>query len=233
MSHNLNKTKLKKAKLRNTKRQQGFTLIEVMLVIVIVGLMVSVVQFSASGNKAETILEQSSKRFAGIFDIAAEYGMLNNIELGLMIDKKGYQFLGYDGVGWTDVSENELFKHYQLPEGVELVLQLDDLPLEEPQLFDSKLFSELQDENAEDDFDSDSDSADDKNSRGNKNNTGNTNKKEKKLIPQVYMLSGGDITPFSLRFQFVENSYTKPKLHFNVIGLYTTPLTVEGPLFNE
>ncbi|WP_310649641.1 MULTISPECIES: type II secretion system minor pseudopilin GspH [unclassified Colwellia] len=200
-------------------RPNGFTLIEVMLVIVLVGLMVSVVQFTASGNKTEETLEQSSKRFAGVFSIAAEYGMLNNIELGLMIDKNGYQFLGYDGVSWSDVSENELFSRYKLPEGVELVLQLDDLPIEEPQLFDTESFNELQAENTEDELKEEDDLE-------------NT-KKKKKLIPQIYMLSGGEITPFSLRFQFIENGYTEAKLYFKVTGLYTTPLNVEGPLFDD
>jgi general secretion pathway protein H len=79
---------------KNKTCKNGFTLIEVMLVIVLVGLMVSVIQFSATGDKAEETLELSSKRFAGIFNVAAEYGMLNNIELGVMIDKNGYQFLG-------------------------------------------------------------------------------------------------------------------------------------------
>lgn len=208
---------------KKIKQQNGFTLIEVMLVIVIAGLMASMIQFSFSGNKAEETLDQSSRRFAGIFDIAAEYGMLNNVELGLMISKNSYQFLGYDGTTWTDVSENELFTEYQLPEGVELVLQLDDLPIEEPQLLDSEMFAQLQEEN-ESSFDSDNDKDEDDSDK---------EIEKKKLIPQVYMLSGGDITPFSLRFQFVENNYTEPKLHYKVTGLYTTPLTVEGPLFDE
>ena len=202
-------------------KQNGFTLIEVMLVIVLVGLMVSVIQFSASGDKAEETLEMSSKRFAGVFNIAAEYGMLNNLELGLMIDKNGYQFLGYDGEKWTDVSENLLFSRYELPEGVELVLQLDDLPIEEPQLFDTKVFNELQEANKDpdDELDEDVDSE--------------SNIEEKKLIPQIYILSSGEITPFSLRFKIVENDFPEPKLHFKVTGLYTTPLTVEGPIFDD
>jgi len=208
---------------RKVKQYNGFTLIEVMLVIVIAGLMVSAIQFSFSGDKAEETLDQSSRRFAGVFDIAAEYGMLNNVELGLMVSKNSYQFLGFDGVKWTDVSENELFIEYQLPDGVELVLQLDDLPIEEPQLFDSKLFTEQQKEK-ESSFDLDNDQEDD---------DSDSEIKKKKLIPQVYMLSGGDITPFSLRFQFIENNYTEPKLHYKVTGLYTTPLTVEGPFFDE
>ncbi|NQZ20815.1 MAG: type II secretion system minor pseudopilin GspH [Colwellia sp.] len=209
---------------KKIKQQNGFTLIEVMLVIVIAGLMASMIQFSFSGDKAEETLDQSSRRFAGVFDIAAEYGMLNNVELGLMVSKNSYQFLGYDGVTWTDVSENELFNEYQLPEGVELVLQLDDLPIEEPQLFDSQLFTELQEE-----YENDVDSGD---SKEQTDDSGNA-KEKKTLIPQVYMLSGGDITPFSLRFQFVENNYTEAKLHYKVTGLYTTPLTIEGPLFDE
>jgi len=210
---------------KNTTRQNGFTLIEVMLVIVLVGLMASVVQFNSSTDKAEKTLELSSKRFAGIFDVASEYGLLNNIELGLMIGKNSYQFLGFDGLNWTDVSENEMFSSVQLPEGVEMVLQLDDLPIEEPQLFDTKLFNELQAAEDEFDYDSDEDSDSSDNS--------DSEIEEKKLIPQIYMLSGGDITPFSLRFQFVENEYTKANLHFKVTGLYTTPLTVEGPLFDD
>jgi general secretion pathway protein H len=232
MSHSLNHSlrDYVRGKKRKAQRQQGFTLIEVMLVIVLVGLMVSVVQFNSSSDKAEELLEHSSKRFAGIFDIAAEYGMLNNIELGLMIDKNSYQFLGYDGVKWTNVSENELFNRYELPEGVELVLQLDDLPIEEPQLFDSKLFRELQ-EDDDDDLDDYSGKDSDEDSDHDRSN--DQDKEKKKLIPQIYMLSGGDITPFSIRFHFVENNLTQPNLHFKVSGLYTTPLTIEGPLFDE
>ncbi|MBA6337964.1 MULTISPECIES: type II secretion system minor pseudopilin GspH [unclassified Colwellia] len=207
---------------KNSTVVNGFTLIEVMLVIVLVGLMVSVVQFSASGDKAEETLELSSKRFAGVFNIAAEYGMLNNIELGLVIGKKGYQFLGYDGITWSDISDNELFSRYKLPEGVELILQLDDLPIEEPQLFDTEVFNELQAANKENDLDEDVAKDDDGN-----------NIEKKILIPQIYILSGGEITPFSLRFQFVKNNYTEAKLYFKATGLYTTPITVEGPLFDD
>ncbi|AOW76865.1 hypothetical protein A3Q34_08350 [Colwellia sp. PAMC 20917] len=207
---------------KNSTVVNGFTLIEVMLVIVLVGLMVSVVQFSASGDKAEETLELSSKRFAGVFNIAAEYGMLNNIELGLVIGKKGYQFLGYDGITWSDISDNELFSRYKLPEGVELILQLDDLPIEEPQLFDTEVFNELQAANKENDLDEDVAKDDDGN-----------NIEKKILIPQIYILSGGEITPFSLRFQFVKNNYTEAKLYFKATGLYTTPISVEGPLFDD
>jgi len=187
--------------------QQGFTLIEVMLVIVLIGVMVSAIQFSFSGNKPEQLLEQNSARFAGIFDVAAEYGLLNNVELGLFIEENSYQFLGYDGTSWSPIANNPLFEVYTLPEGIEITLQLDDLPIEEALLFDSSVLI-----NEDEDF---------------------TEKEKKKTIPQVYMLSGGDITPFSLTFSLAEFAFDGDEnISFKVSGIYTTPLTIEGPIVN-
>lgn len=195
---------------QNHRIQQGFTLIEVMLVIVLIGVMVSAVQFTFSGNKPEQLLEQNSARFAGIFDVAAEYGLLNNVELGLFIEENSYQFLGYDGVSWSPIADNPLFEVYTLPEGIEITLQLDDLPIEAPQLFDSSvLINEDEDESFTDDAE------------------------KKKTIPQVYMLSGGDITPFSLTFSLADFAFDGDEnISFKVSGIYTTPLTIEGPLVN-
>ena len=202
--------KLKNGHLPKHKhRQQGFTLIEVMLVIVLIGVMVSAVQFTFSGNKPEQLLEQNSVRFAGVFDAAAEYGLLNNIELGLFVEKNTYQFLGYDGVNWSPIANNPMFEVFTLPEGIEITLQLDDLPIEEPLLFDSSL---LINDDQEDNF---------------------TEAENKKTIPQVYMLSGGDITPFSLTFSLAEfASDGDENISFKVSGIYTTPLMIEGPLVN-
>ena len=193
--------------LGNQRKLTGFTLIEVMLVIALIGVMVTVVQFNVSGNEPEETLKKTSARFAGIFDIAAEYGLLNNVELGLLIDKDSYQFLGYDGVKWSELPENEMFASTTLPENVEMILQLDDLPIEEPLLFDSKVF-----QNEDDEFDPD---------------------EEKKLIPQVYLLSGGDITPFSLTFKYIDSANIAPDIAYRVTGIYTTPLTIEGPTLED
>jgi len=191
--------------------QQGFTLIEVMLVIVLIGIMVSAVQFTFSSNKPEQMLQQNSARFAGVFDVAAEYGLLNNVELGLFIKENSYQFLGYDGVSWSPIADNPLFEVFTLPEGVEITLQLDDLPIEESLLFDSSVLSRADEANS---YDNDNDEDE-----------------ENKTIPQVYILSGGEITPFSLSFSLVEFAFdAQDNLRFIVSGTYATPLTIEGPL---
>lgn len=99
----------------------GFTLIEVMVVIVLIGLMASVVQFTFNGNTPEKLLAKESERFSAIFNMAAEYSMLNSLELGLVVEENTYQFLGFDGEKWVPAPDNKLLAPYTLPDDIELV----------------------------------------------------------------------------------------------------------------
>ena len=207
-------------------KAQGFTLIEMMLVIVLIGLMASVVQYSAGGDQQEALLKKTSLRFAAVFDVAAEYSMLNNVELGLYVDKTSYQFLAYDGTRWTDVGDNDLLVTTPLPEGVKIKLELEDLPIDEPLLFDPQQYDEDSLFANEGDLFDEAEESD--------NDEGKQGKKKKKRIPQVYILSGGDLTPFSLTFYLSEElSYQYQTLEqqpkYRVTGIYSTPLTIEGP----
>ena len=194
-----------------TIKQHGFTLIEVMVVIVLIGLMASLVQFNISGNNPADKLKHESARFAAIFEVAADYGMLNNVELGLIVKKDSYQFVGYDGTQWTEIPDQDWQAHVTMSEEIELSLELDDLPIDEPLLFDADTFKEKD----EDDF-----------------TLMSKEEREKKIIPQVYILSGGDLTPFSVTFRlnedlaFIEGA---EDLAYRVTGIYSIPLTIEGP----
>ncbi len=198
---------------KNTNNSiKGFTLIEVLLVIVVIGMMVAAIQINFTSNKPEAKLQQESSRFAGVFNLAAEYGLLNNIELGLFIDKNSYQFVGFDGVRWSVVADNELLSVYQLPDEISISLSFDDLALEQPSLINAELFQpddealEQMEEGLGDD--------------------------EKPIIPQVYLLSGGDITPFRVEFSFTDQFYISDDISFAVKGLYTTPVKVIGPIID-
>ncbi len=207
--------KFKPAKPALSIKQLGFTLLELMVVIMLVGIMATMVQFNASGKRPEDVLQQESARFAAIFDVASEYGMLNNVELGLMVKKDSYQFLGYDGTRWAEIPDQDWNTNVDLPEQVELTIELEDLPIEEPMLFDTDTFKEKD----EDDF-----------------TLLSEEEQEKKIIPQVYILSGGDITPFSVTFRLNDDfiySDDEEDLAFRVTGIYTTPLTIEGPTLEE
>ena len=206
---------MKHTPTNTAEKQHGFTLIEVMVVIVLIGLMASLVQFNFSGNNPADKLKHESARFAAIFEVAADYGMLNNVELGLIVKKDSYQFVGYDGTQWTEIPDQDWQAHVTMSEEIELSLELDDLPIDEPLLFDADTFKEKD----EDDF-----------------TLMSKEEREKKIIPQVYILSGGDLTPFSVTFRlnedlaFIEGA---EDLAYRVTGIYSIPLTIEGPVLDD
>jgi len=191
-------------------KNSGFTLIEIMLVIVLVGIMASLVQFNFNTNRPEDLLKTASERFSAVFNLAAEYSLLNNVELGVLVTKNSYQFLGHDGVSWTEIPDQEALTLYELPESISITLALDDLPIEEPLLFDIKAYVEQQEDNLLDE-----------------------EEKKKKRIPQIYIFSGGDISAFSLTFTLKEEIEReldmKEPIAYRVTGIYSTPLTIEGP----
>lgn len=203
-----------------TKKIKGFTLLEVLVVIALIGLIISSVQFNFSGKRPEDTLKKVSYQFAALFENAANYGLLNNVELGLYIDKGSYRFLGYDGIKWSDIAQQDWLATQELPEGITLTLTLDDLPIEEPLLFDSSVFNDQNEEYLSFKAIEEAKKAE----------------QEKQLIPQVYILSGGDITPFSLTFHFTEEASLYDdlsELGYRVTGLYSTRLTVEGPVLDD
>lgn len=194
----------------NIRKQYGFTLIEVMLVMVLIGLIVSAVTFNPLNNRPEDQLEDASARFTGIFKVAAEYGLLNNIELGIVVKKNSYQFVAFNGTDWQEIPAQDTVSSAELPEQLELRLELEDLPIDgQNELFDTKSFFDK-----EDDF------------RG-------EDQKKEKIIPQIFVLSGGDFTSFKLIFSIKEEFQEDRLVEYHVVGLFTLPLKIMGPIYDE
>jgi len=76
--------------------QRGFTLIEIMVVMVIVGVMIGMITLVATGNRDKRELENEARRLIAVLQMAADEAVMQNLEIGLEVDAEGYTFRGFD-----------------------------------------------------------------------------------------------------------------------------------------
>lgn len=103
--------------------QRGFTLLEVLMVVLLVGIMSSVVVLSINTGGAGRQLPEESQRLAALIEQAANEAVMQNQEFGLRVTSEGYGFLCLNEAEqrW-DACADEIFRERELPEGLELSL---------------------------------------------------------------------------------------------------------------
>ncbi len=109
-------------------RQAGFTLVELLVVLVIIGCLVSLALFS-TGRNTERELQEEAQRLATVMTLLADEAVLENREYGLLISTTGYQVLNFaDDCGCWSASRDQ--QGYSLPSWARMQLQLDGEPLQ-------------------------------------------------------------------------------------------------------
>lgn len=159
------------------QRARGFTLLEVMLVLLLVGILASAVVINFSGNSPEQRLEKEVLRFSQVFQFIADSAQLRQQEWGLVVAAGQYAFVYYQADGWQWAQQPAAAKAYTLPEGITLTVELEGLPGDE-----LSLLSQLEWEAAAEDLEVTGDAA------------------SPPPLPQVFILSSGEVSPFRLTF---------------------------------
>lgn len=201
----------------HSRYQQGFTLLEVMLVLLLMGLVVGTVSFTSLSSSKEAELEEQARRFQVVVDMVSDYAVLNQVQIGLRVEttdaeENGYYFVTLDEEQkWQRFEPERLFTPVQLEEHFSLELQLDDLPWQqEDNLFDTRVFDETLSV-SEDSVEI-------------------GDEEEQLPPPQILILSSGEITPFSLTFSFEPSFGNEAPVHFQVMAEDMPPLTITEPL---
>jgi len=98
-------------------RARGFTLIELMVVVAIIGLVTAGVLLVFSGNKRDTQLDEEAQRLDALFDYVREQAELQTRDYGFRVDETGYNFVVFDVVGnqWRPVDEDDALRDRALP----------------------------------------------------------------------------------------------------------------------
>jgi general secretion pathway protein H len=98
--------------------QRGFTLIEVMVVVIIIGVLINFVTISFGRNSPEDQLKTEAQRLSSLIGLASEEALLRSVLIGVDISEEAYSFLSLDEEGtWVPMDDN-LFRMRQLPEGM-------------------------------------------------------------------------------------------------------------------
>lgn len=153
--------------LRQEMSSGGFTLLEVLVVTLIIGILATMAVLSVGSRSPATIIE--ARRLAELLRLAADEAVLQGQEWGLRITPEGYEFMLLEGATWQSAPDEilrpRLFSHEVAPR---LLLEGEELIV--------KSAEENQENNDEE----------------------NDSEKKKQLMPQLFILSSGESSPFQL-----------------------------------
>jgi general secretion pathway protein H len=111
--------------------QRGFTLIEILVVILIIGIMVGGTVLSVGLAHGDRDLEKERDRLLALTDFVREQGAMQNREFGMRCFQGGYEFLAYDPREnrWKRVEEEPTMRARLLPRGIELTVKVEGRPI--------------------------------------------------------------------------------------------------------
>ncbi|MCF7502172.1 MULTISPECIES: prepilin-type N-terminal cleavage/methylation domain-containing protein [unclassified Pseudoalteromonas] len=181
---------------RGVKHAKGFSLIEILMVLVVIGFVTKMVAYSFDGG-AEEELEKQALRLHTTINLASEFAILNQVELGFHLDKNVFEFLVFDGEKWVTFDREKLFEPVEVDNRFKLTLNLEDLAWAQDNLLEQSNWRELMSGGDEDSL-----------------------LELKKLkIPQVLILSSGEVSAFQLTYElenarepiyFIEGEFMAP-----------------------
>jgi general secretion pathway protein H len=108
-------------------RNRGFTLVEILVVVVIIAIVVSLAVLSIGVTGRDSQLDEESRRIEGLVGLLHERALLEGRDFGLRIEPAAYEFVVYEPRRdrWLPLDQEREFRHRELPKGVSFQLQLD------------------------------------------------------------------------------------------------------------
>jgi general secretion pathway protein H len=185
-------------------RSLGFTLIEIMIVVVIIGVISAGVLLSVNLTGKDHDLEKESERLFTLVNYAREQAELQTREYGVIFHDDGYQFVAYDvrRGRWREVYEDEILRLRKLPDGLDVKLIVDARPVVLVPTSAVKP-SDPKDKKPQAKSLKDVNSLKDAVSAGRKlgEDTKSTLEEAKKIAPQVTIFSNGDLSSFEVTLE--------------------------------
>ena len=196
-----------------THQESGFTLLEIMLVIFLMGMTVTGVIMTMSSAGPDQHLKKEAARFIGVLELAEEEALLSSIEMGIVIEEQHYQFVYLDDNDkWSAFNDSKFFAKKELQEDMLLSLELAGLTAQGSLLGDRKLF------------------ADDDGLFEDNGGLFEGDDKQARIEPDIFIYSSGEITDFTLTFTYMDADLgdSSIKVQFDEYGGLMINSTMDG-----
>jgi general secretion pathway protein H len=108
-------------------RSKGFTLVEILVVVVIMAVVISLAVLSIGVTGRDAQLDEETRRIEGLVGLLHERALLEGRDFGLRIEPSAYGFVVYDPMHdrWLPMDQEREFRHRELANGLSFQLQLD------------------------------------------------------------------------------------------------------------
>jgi general secretion pathway protein H len=220
------------------RRNHGFTLIEILVVLVVIGLMAGAMVLMGSDNR-EAIARDEIEQLNAKLKLALEEAQLHGVEFGLVVTETDYRFVTFGNDRWTTIADDKAYQRHVLPDGFELALEIEGFKLAGGRLpgaritDDGKVVTdggderkEKQQRRQENEAESERDDAGNAEPTDEAGNGDDEAEQPESLLPQVFLLSSGELNPFVLA---IGNRDSDP-VFYRLRGNDDGEIKIEGPI---
>ncbi|MDO9371392.1 MAG: type II secretion system minor pseudopilin GspH [Gammaproteobacteria bacterium] len=106
--------------MKTAARPGGFTLLEVLVVVLIIGIILSFAVLKVSDRSRSETAQQEAERLAALLKLSSEEAVLQAREFALQLTAGGYEFLMLDKDAWKTLQDDGLLRPRRLPAEVTL-----------------------------------------------------------------------------------------------------------------
>ena len=202
-------------------RQAGFTLLEILVVVMLVGLLTAVIATQGYWTSNDSYLDQESARLQDTIALLNERSLFSGQLMALRLKGTGWEPLVYDRVEarFLPVDDTSLAPR-SLPPSLEMEWQLDTLEddqvslkqvarslVEEERMMDTSTLADEDEEREED--------------RGAEQSAEQGDDEDD--FPQVFFFPSGEVTPVTLSVRVIEDLDQEQRLQVTALGRLLDP----------
>jgi general secretion pathway protein H len=192
--------------------QAGFTLLEIMLVVMLMGLLTAVLVSQGNWTSDDRQLEEEAARLEDTLALLNERSLFSGQLLALRLQTTGWTPLAYDRIegDFLPVDDTAL-KAHRLPPSLELVWELDDLGEDQARLSDvaeTLVQDDVMAGTGEGLLDGEE---------------GDESDQDDEVFPQVFFFPSGEVSPLTLTLRAYDDVEAEQRLRVSALGQFSDP----------